>query len=118
MKLLKNEICSYLGRAPKRLAFLALACFSGLMLAQPALAVDITVGSPINGTNVESPIWVRAHNVGCDGLLPTEFGFSIDGGALTRGATANDIDVINVGLAAGKHTIHFKSSTASGACPE
>ena len=118
MKLLKNEFCSYFGRTHKLFAFVAAACFSGLMLAQPALAEDVTVASPINGTSVESPIWVRAHNVGCNGLLPTEFGFSIDNSsALTRGATANDVDVINVGLAAGTHTIHFKSWTANGTCP-
>jgi hypothetical protein len=118
MKLLKNEFCSYFGRTQKLLAFVAAACVSGLMLAQPALAEDVTVASPINGTSVESPIWVRAHNVGCNGLTPTEFGFSIDNsGALTRGASANDVDVINVGLAAGTHTIHFKSWTANGACP-
>jgi hypothetical protein len=118
MKLLKNEFCSYFGQTSKRLPFVALAFFSGLMLAHPALAANVTVASPINGTSVASPIWVRAHNVGCNGLTPTAFGFSIDNSAaLTRGATANDVDVINVGLAAGAHTIHFKSWTANGACP-
>jgi hypothetical protein len=118
MKLLKNDACSYLGQSAKRLALVALACFSGLMLAQPALAADVTVASPINGTTDESPLWVRAHNMGCDGLQPTAFGFSIDNSsALTRGTTAHDIDVINVGLAAGTHTIHFKSWTTNGACP-
>jgi hypothetical protein len=117
MKLLINEFCSYFGQMPKRLALVALAIFSGLMLTRPALAADITVASPINGTSVASPIWVRAHNVGCNGLTPTAFGFSIDNSsALTNGVTANDVDVINVGIAAGKHTIHFKSWTANGAC--
>jgi hypothetical protein len=116
--MLKNEVCSHLGQSAKRLALVALACFSGLMLAKPALAADVTIASPIDGTTDQSPVWVRAHNVGCDGLLPTAFGFSIDNsGALTRGATAHDIDVINVGLAAGTHTIHFKSWTSNGACP-
>jgi hypothetical protein len=118
MKLLKNSFCSHFGRMPKRLALGALAFFPGLMLAQPALAADITVASPVSGTSVASPIWVRAHNVGCNGLTPTAFGFSIDSSsALTSGATANDIDVINVGVAAGTHTIYFKSWTANGACP-
>jgi hypothetical protein len=118
MKLLINEFCSYSGRAPKRLALVALAFLSGLMLSKPALAANVTVASPINGTSVASPIWVRAHNVGCNGLTPTAFGFSIDNsGALTNGASAYDVDVINVGLAAGTHTIHFKSWTANGACP-
>jgi hypothetical protein len=118
MKLLKNSFCSHLGQTPKRLALVALAFFSGLMLSQPALAANITVASPISGTSVASPIWVRAHNVGCNGLTPTAFGFSIDNSsALTNGATANDIDVINVGIAAGPHTIFFKSWTANGACP-
>jgi len=118
MKLLINGYFSNLGQTPKRLAFVALAFFSGLMLSKPALAANITVASPINGTSVASPIWVRAHNVGCDGLTPTAFGFSIDNsGALTKGVTAHDVDVINVGMAAGTHTIHFKSWTANGACP-
>src|ERR1700761_8814498 len=118
MKLLINDFCSHFGRTQKRLAFVAAACFSGLLLAKPALAANITVASPINGTSVASPLWVRAHNVGCNGLTPTAFGFSIDNsGALTKGVTANDVDVINVGLAAGTHTIHFKSWTANGACP-
>src|SRR3954447_18637263 len=118
MKLLKNDAYSYLGQAAKRLTLVALACFSGLLLAKPALAADITVASPINGTTDESPLWVRAHNMGCDGLQPTAFGFTIDNSsALTRGATAHDIDVIKVGMAAGTHTIHFKSWTSNGACP-
>jgi hypothetical protein len=118
MKLLINHYFSNFGQTPKRLAFVALALFSGLVLSKPALAANITVASPINGTSVASPIWVRAHNVGCNGLTPTAFGFSIDNsGALTKGVTVHDIDVINVGMAAGTHTIHFKSWTANGACP-
>jgi len=27
------------------------------------IAANITVASPVNGTTVASPIWVRAHNV-------------------------------------------------------
>jgi hypothetical protein len=91
---------------------------SGLMLATPAHAANITVASPVNGTTVASPIWVRAHNVGCDGLLPTAFGFSIDGsGTLYAGVTHNDVDATKVGIASGTHTIHFKSWTSKGICP-
>lgn len=113
-----NRYCSYLGQTPKRLALAALAMMSGLMLATPAHAANITVASPVNGTTVASPIWVRAHNVGCDGLKPTAFGFSIDSsGTMYAGVTHNDIDATKVGIASGTHTIHFKSWTSKGICP-
>jgi hypothetical protein len=109
---------SHLGQAPKRLALAALAIMSGLLLSKPALAANITVASPVNGTTVSSPIWVRAHNVGCDGLTPTAFGYSIDSsGTLYAGVTHNDVDATKVGIASGTHTIHFKSWTSKGICP-
>ena len=102
----------------KRLALVALAMFSGLMFSRPALASDITVASPVSGTNHASPLWVRAHNVGCDGLAPTAFGYSIDNSStLVRGVTKYDIDATRVPIGAGTHTIHFKSWTSNGVCP-
>jgi hypothetical protein len=88
------------------------------MLVEPAHAANITVASPVSGTTVSSPIWVRAHNVGCDGLTPTAFGYSIDSsGTLYAGVTHNDVDATKVGIASGTHTIHFKSWTSKGICP-
>jgi hypothetical protein len=88
------------------------------MLSQPVLASDITVASPVSGTNVSSPVWVRAHNIGCDSLSPSAFGYSIDNSAtLILGVTAYDIDVTNQIIAAGSHAIHFKSWTSNGICP-
>jgi hypothetical protein len=109
---------SSLGRKSGRsAAFLFLTALSGLALSQPAFAANITVASPVNGTTVPSPVWIRAHNIGCDGLTPTAFGFSIDSSStLTKGVTVNDIDV-TTGMAAGSHTIHFKSWTSNGVCP-
>lgn len=109
---------SSLGRKSGRsAAFLFLTALSGLALSQPAFAANITVASPVNGTTVPSPVWIRAHNIGCDGLTPTAFGFSIDSSStLTKGVTVNDIDV-TIGMAAGSHTIHFKSWTSNGVCP-
>ena len=102
----------------KRLALVALAMFSGLMFSRPALASDITVASPVSGTNHASPLWVRAHNVGCDGLAPTAFGYSIDNSStLVGGVTKYDIDATRVPIGAGTHTIHFKSWTSNGVCP-
>ncbi len=99
------------------IGLLLLATLSGLLLSQPAFASNITVGAPVNGTSVSSPVWVRAHNVGCDGLAPTAFGFSIDNsGTLTRGVTAFDIDT-KAAISAGTHTIHYKAWTTNGACP-
>ena len=109
---------SVFGQTPQRLAVAVLALFSGMMFAKPALAADITVGSPVNGTSDTSPIWIRAHNIGCDGLAPTAFGYSLDNSsALNRGTTSYDVDVIRHDIGAGTHTIHFKSWTTKGACP-
>jgi hypothetical protein len=109
---------SVFGQTPQRLAVVVLALFSGLLFSKPALAADITVGSPVNGTNDTSPVWIRAHNIGCDGLAPTNFGYSLDNSsALNRGTTNYDVDVIRHDIGAGSHTIHFKSWTTKGACP-
>jgi hypothetical protein len=75
------------------------------------------VASPVNGTNVPSPVWVRAHNTGCNGLLPTAFGYSIDNSStLIKGVTINDIDT-TAAISSGAHTIHYKSWVSSGVCP-
>jgi hypothetical protein len=117
MTLFLNRHCSYLGQT-KRSALIVLAICSGLMLSRPALASDITVASPVSGTNVASPIWVRAHNIGCDGLAPTAFGYSVDNSdTLVRGVTPYDVDATKVAIGAGSHTIHFKSWTTKGVCP-
>ncbi|HTF70959.1 MAG TPA: hypothetical protein VK638_50650 [Edaphobacter sp.] len=109
---------SYVGQAARRLALVVLAIFSGLMLSQPALASNITVASPVSGTSIASPIWIRAHNVGCNGLAPTVFGYSVDSSStLVRGVTRYDIDAAKVGIGSGTHTIHFKSWTSNGVCP-
>jgi hypothetical protein len=108
-------LLSHLSGRP--LGLLLPAMLSGLLLSQPASASNITVAAPVNGTSVSSPVWVRAHNVGCDGLAPTAFGYSIDNSsALTRGVTAYDIDA-RAAIPAGSHTIHYKAWTTNGACP-
>ena len=95
-----------------------LGILSGGMFAHAALAAAITAASPVNGTYVSSPVWIRAHNVGCDGLAPTSFGYWIDNAtAVAAGVTAYDIDVPKQALATGTHTVHFKSGTTKGACP-
>jgi len=115
--LFANKYPSYLGQT-RRSALVVLALASGLMISRPALASNITVASPVSGTNVASPIWVRAHNVGCDGLAPTAFGYSVDNSStFVRGVTHYDIDATHVGIGAGSHTIHFKSWTSNGLCP-
>jgi hypothetical protein len=112
-----NKHSSHL-RQTKRSALVLLTLVSGLMLSRPALASEITVASPVSGTSVASPIWVRAHNVGCDNLTPTAFGYSIDNSStFVPGVTPYDVDATNVGIGAGSHTIHFKSWTSNGLCP-
>ena len=110
--------CSSLGHTSRhRIALSVLAAFSGLCFAQPILAANITIASPVNGTTVPSPVWVRAHNVGCDGLSPTAFGYSVDNSStLTKGVNVNDIDATTA-MAAGSHTIHYKAWTSKGVCP-
>lgn len=104
------------GQTRKRLA-LTVVTISGLM-SMPALAANVTVASPVNGTNISAPMWVRAHNVGCNGLAPTAFGYSVDNSStLTRGMTNYDIDAVKVPIGGGTHTIHFKSWTSAGTCP-
>jgi hypothetical protein len=74
-----RRTCSSSGRKPGlAVALLFLTALSGLALSQPAFAANVTVASPVNGTTVPSPVWIRAHNIGCDGLTPTAFGYSID----------------------------------------
>ncbi|HZD76808.1 MAG TPA: hypothetical protein VE218_07375 [Acidobacteriaceae bacterium] len=102
----------------RRLALFTFVGLSATVLCRPAFASDVTVASPVNGTHVTSPVWVRAHNVGCESVPPSAFGYSIDNSStLVRGETAYDIDVTKQVIAAGAHIIHFKSWTARGACP-
>jgi hypothetical protein len=79
---------------------------------------DITVTSPIKGPTVTLPAWVRAHNVGCDGLAPVSFGYTIDNDTrFVLGVTAYDINTTDQTMSAGTHTIHFKSWNVNGICP-
>ena len=102
----------------RRLALSVLAVAAGAVFAQAAFASNITIASPLSGTTTTSPILVKAHNVGCNGLTPTAFGFSIDNSTTTKmGATANDLDFQNVSVSTGKHLIHFKGWVHGGICP-
>jgi hypothetical protein len=112
----KNRLFRQTGM--QRRFLFVLAAFSGVFSAQAAFASNITVASPLNGTTTSSPVWIRAHNVGCNGLSPTAFGYSIDSsGMTTMGVTPQDIDVAHQSIGAGKHTIHFKAWTTAGVCP-
>ncbi|MGB9417340.1 MAG: hypothetical protein WCB58_13575, partial [Acidobacteriaceae bacterium] len=100
-----------------RAALLCVTALLGLGSVPSTFAADITVASPVNGTTVPSPVWVRAHNVGCNGLTPTSFVYSIDNSAtLVKGVTLNDIDT-TAAMSSGTHTIHYKSWVSSGECP-
>jgi hypothetical protein len=116
---LKKRIHLFLCHAaPRRAVVFFFAALSGAVLCSSAFAADVTIASPINGTHVSSPVWIRAHNIGCEGVPPSAFGFSIDNSStLVRGATAYDIDVAKQVIPAGTHIVHFKSWTSRGACP-
>ena len=113
------RLLRHLSLAPKfGPAFLLIAIASSAALCGSALASNITVASPVNGTHIASPAWIRAHNVGCNGVPPSAFGYSIDDATgIVMGVTAYDIDVTGQAIPAGSHTVHFKSWTSSGACP-
>jgi hypothetical protein len=115
---IQNHLSSF-GHVPaRRLVFSFVAAMCGFVTSQSAHAQNVTIASPIPGTTVASPIAVRAHNIGCDGMTPTSFAYSIDhGSTLIHGATHNDIDVTNQVISPGTHTIHFKSWTSSTKCP-
>jgi hypothetical protein len=102
----------------RRLLVSAFAVLSAAVFLPAALASNITVASPVSGTTTQSPLLVKAHNVGCNGLTPTAFAFSIDHSTATNwGATAYDIDVTAMSIPAGTHTLHFKAWTRAGICP-
>lgn len=108
---------SFSGRDLARRIDVLLLMLVGLLFSQSAFATAITVAAPVNGTSVSSPVWVRAHNVGCNGLTPTAFGYSLDNSStLVNGVTKYDIDA-QPSMSAGTHTIHFKSWVSSGICP-
>jgi hypothetical protein len=102
----------------RRLCLASFTALVGLAASLSALAQNITVASPVNGSSVPSPTWVRAHNVGCDGLAPVAFGYSVDDSSnIVWGVTPFDVDVVSGGIGPGSHTVHFKSWTTSGLCP-
>jgi hypothetical protein len=116
---IQGRLYSFLGQAvgPRFFLFLVVAAASGLGFVQPALGAAITVASPVSGTTVPSPVWIRAHNTGCNGLTPTAFGYSVDSSStLVNGVTHNDVDT-TAAMSAGKHTIYYKSWVSSGVCP-
>ncbi|MFL6427584.1 MAG: hypothetical protein ACJ71S_05020, partial [Acidobacteriaceae bacterium] len=116
MPLSKRTHLSLCLAATRRLALVA--ALSGAVLGHPAFASDVTIASPVNGTHVSSPVWVRAHNIGCEGVPPSAFGYSIDNSStLVPGVTAYDVDVAKQVIPAGTHIVHFKSWTSRGACP-
>jgi hypothetical protein len=99
-------------------ALFLLAALPYAVVSPQAFASDITVGSPVSGVKISSPALIRAHNVGCDGVPPKSFGYSIDSSTgIVMGETAYDIDVTAQAIPAGTHTVHFKSWTARGECP-
>lgn len=95
-----------------------IACAVGIALPAALHAQSVTIASPANGSVVPAGVWVRAHNIGCNGLAPIAFGYSVDSsGGLTMGVTPYDIDLSYQNIPAGTHTIYYKAWTAAGICP-
>ena len=115
----QKDYRSFCQAAGRRLLLSVLAVLSAALFVQAALASNVTVASPVSGTTTQSPLLVKAHNVGCNGLAPVAFAFMIDSSSTPYwGATAYDIDATNTSIPVGKHTIRFKSWTTAGICPE
>ncbi len=113
-----NRSIPRVSQIASRFPLLFLTTLFGLTIPQSALASNITVASPVSGTSASSTVWVRAHNIGCNGLTPTAFGYSIDNSsAFTLGVTPYDIDVTHQSIGGGAHVVHFKSWTNNGICP-
>jgi hypothetical protein len=113
----RDHTCVRLMRKPFLLALL-LTTLCGASQTPIARASEVTIGSPVGGTRISSPILIRAHNIGCAGIRPTSFGYSLDDDPATVPAgTPFDVDVMGQDLAPGTHTVHFKSWTSKGACP-
>src|SRR6201987_39107 len=114
----QKDYRSFCQAAGRRLLLSVLAVLSAALFVQAPLASNVTVASPVSGTTTQSPLLVKAHNVGCNGLAPVAFAFMIDNSTSTTwGATAYDIDVTNTSMSTGTHTIHFKAWTSAGICP-
>ncbi|HEV3151534.1 MAG TPA: hypothetical protein VGY94_11290 [Acidobacteriaceae bacterium] len=113
-----QNFLSFRQAKPRRFLLSALAVLATAVSVQAAFAANITVASPVSGTTTQSPLLVKAHNVGCNNLAPVAFAFSVDNSTSTTwAATAYDIDVTNTSMSTGTHTIHFKAWTTAGICP-
>ncbi len=110
-----RHCCNFVLRAA--LPFFAASLLT--VLPAQGIASGVTVGSPANGTHVASPVLLRAFNTGCNGREATAFTYTVDESSkLVPGESVHDIDVTRLPLAEGEHTIHFRSWTSEGECPE
>lgn len=99
---------------PSLLRLFLLASLSLSAAVPSALAQNITISGQLS----TYPVQVQAHNVGCNGVAPVSFGYSVDDqSAFTAGLSAYDINNTDPNITVGAHTIHFKSWTSSGLCP-
>jgi hypothetical protein len=83
----------------------------------PLAQAQITVTSPVNGSTVPSPVWLRAHTT-CGGN-PTAFGYSIDNSPFMSWGVNNsltDIDNTDYRPVPGTHVVHFKAWSGNVAC--
>lgn len=82
-------------------------------LAVPACA-SVTVNSPANGNEVESPFKLSATSASCSSQPVASMGYSLDGSTQTTvfSGTTIDADVVS---STGAHTVHVKSWGDKGA---
>ncbi|HEX4067489.1 MAG TPA: hypothetical protein VHZ09_15835 [Acidobacteriaceae bacterium] len=91
-----------------------LLCVSGLSLSAYAqgITVDAPAGPQPAGPIVNSPFYVQAEAPTCDSKTTTSFGYSVDSGGTTYVSGTTIATMLT--LAAGAHTIHFKSYNGGG----
>lgn len=84
-----------------------------------SVSAQITVTSPVSGSSVPMPVWVRAHAAGCNGNSSSAFGYSIGSSPfITWGITDVDIDGTDYRMnSPGSYTVHFKSWANGVLCP-
>jgi len=107
MKTLSSVVCMSIVKE------FSLLCSLLAILAIPALA-GVTVNSPSNGSEVETPFNLSAFATSCSSQNVSAMGFSFDSSADTTGIDGTSINT-SVESAAGTHTLHVKAWGDKGA---
>ena len=95
---------------PKILSFVSISILS---FSMPAFAA-VTVNSPVNGADVDSPFKLSAIATVCSSQPVASMGYSLDGSSDTTVINGTSVET-SVVSGAGTHTVHVKSWGDQGA---